>query len=104
MRYPRRFLILALFLAAVPAPGQMVEVSLESRTDEARLIVDAIKQARMKGFAKRTDVEESRKAYLGVDREYYRPVDRGFEKELAERLTTIRRRLREARGEKPDGG
>jgi putative ATPase len=32
--------------------------------------------------------------YLGVNREYYRPVDRGFERELAERLTTIRKRLR----------
>jgi putative ATPase len=32
--------------------------------------------------------------YLGVDREYYRPVDRGFERELAERLTAIRKRLR----------
>jgi putative ATPase len=35
--------------------------------------------------------------YLGVDREYYRPVPRGFEIELAERLKTIRERLR------PDG-
>jgi len=32
--------------------------------------------------------------YLGVEREYYRPVDRGFEKELIERLKTIRARLR----------
>jgi putative ATPase len=32
--------------------------------------------------------------YLGVEREYYRPVDRGFEKELAARLETIRKRLR----------
>ena len=32
--------------------------------------------------------------YLGVEREYYRPVDRGFEKELAERLEKIRERLR----------
>ncbi|MBS0209474.1 MAG: replication-associated recombination protein A [Planctomycetes bacterium] len=32
--------------------------------------------------------------YLGVDREYYRPVSRGFEKELAERLTAIRAKLR----------
>jgi putative ATPase len=32
--------------------------------------------------------------YLGVDREYYRPVDRGFEQELAERLTAIRAKLR----------
>lgn len=32
--------------------------------------------------------------YLGVDREYYHPVPRGFERELSERLVTIRRRLR----------
>jgi putative ATPase len=32
--------------------------------------------------------------YLGVEREYYRPVDRGFEAELAERLKTIRARLK----------
>ena len=31
--------------------------------------------------------------YLGVDREYYRPTNRGFEKELAERLERIRARL-----------
>ena len=37
--------------------------------------------------------------YLGVEREYYRPVDRGFERELAERLAAIRARLRgEGRG------
>jgi putative ATPase len=35
--------------------------------------------------------------YLGVEREYYRPVDRGFERELAERLSAIRQRLREGR-------
>lgn len=35
--------------------------------------------------------------YLGVDRTYYRPVERGFERELAERLETIRARLREGR-------
>ncbi len=34
--------------------------------------------------------------YLGVEREYYRPVDRGFEAELSERLQAIRKRLREA--------
>jgi putative ATPase len=32
--------------------------------------------------------------YLGVERTYYRPVERGFEKELAARLETIRARLR----------
>jgi putative ATPase len=35
--------------------------------------------------------------YLGVQREYYRPVDRGFEQELARRLEQIRARLREGR-------
>ncbi len=32
--------------------------------------------------------------YLGIDRIYYRPVDRGFEKELAKRLEEIRTRLK----------
>ncbi len=35
--------------------------------------------------------------YLGVDREYYRPVDRGFEKELAARLEKVRAVLRTSR-------
>ncbi|HID76814.1 MAG TPA: replication-associated recombination protein A [Planctomycetaceae bacterium] len=35
--------------------------------------------------------------YLGVDRIYYQPVDRGFERQLAERLKAIRARLKEAR-------
>ena len=35
--------------------------------------------------------------YLGVDREYYHPTDRGFEKEVAARLAQIRARLREAK-------
>ncbi|MEX2114529.1 MAG: replication-associated recombination protein A [Pirellulales bacterium] len=38
--------------------------------------------------------------YLGIDREYYHPVDRGFERELAERLESIRARLREAKAPK----
>ena len=43
--------------------------------------------------------------YLGVEREYYRPVPRGFEKQLAERLTEIRKRLRGEGGgaEQPPG-
>jgi len=36
--------------------------------------------------------------YLGVEREYYRPTDRGFERELAERLAAIRARLRASGG------
>jgi putative ATPase len=39
--------------------------------------------------------------YLGVDREYYHPVDRGFEHELAQRLETIRATLRQAKAPKP---
>jgi putative ATPase len=35
--------------------------------------------------------------YLGVEREYYRPTDRGFEKELTERLMQIRASLRSVR-------
>jgi putative ATPase len=40
--------------------------------------------------------------YLGVEREYYRPVPRGFEADLAERLKTIRERLRTSRQTSPD--
>ncbi|MEQ8836819.1 MAG: replication-associated recombination protein A, partial [Lacipirellulaceae bacterium] len=35
--------------------------------------------------------------YLGVEREYYRPVDRGFEKELQERVAAIRAKLAAAK-------
>ncbi|MEK6247430.1 MAG: replication-associated recombination protein A, partial [Planctomycetales bacterium] len=35
--------------------------------------------------------------YLGIEQEYYRPTNRGFERELAERLVQIRATLREAR-------
>jgi putative ATPase len=37
--------------------------------------------------------------YLGVEREYYRPTDRGYEQELAARLEVIRARLRGERNE-----
>jgi len=40
--------------------------------------------------------------YLGVEREYYRPTDRGFERELGRRLETIRQQLRQAREKKAD--
>jgi putative ATPase len=40
--------------------------------------------------------------YLGVEREYYRPVDRGQERELGQRLATVRAKLREAKPPKPD--
>jgi putative ATPase len=32
--------------------------------------------------------------YLGIERDYYTPVDRGYEREIAERLKSIRERLR----------
>ena len=38
--------------------------------------------------------------YLGIDREYYHPVDRGFERELAKRLETIRATLRQVKSPK----
>lgn len=37
--------------------------------------------------------------YLGVDRQYYQPVARGFESELAHRLENLRTRLRQGREE-----
>jgi putative ATPase len=48
------------------------------------------------GYEYAHDAEEGIAAqdYLGVEREYYRPVARGFEAELAERLKAIRERLR----------
>ena len=35
--------------------------------------------------------------YLGVDRTYYEPVDRGFESELRERLAVLRGKLKQAK-------
>ncbi len=42
--------------------------------------------------------------YLGVQRDYYRPVDRGFEQELAARLKHIRSLLRAANSGNPQAG
>jgi len=39
--------------------------------------------------------------YLGIDREYYQPTDRGFEAELAHRLAAIRQTLSAAKHEPP---
>jgi putative ATPase len=41
--------------------------------------------------------------YLGVQREYYQPVSRGFEAELAQRLAAIRQRLRSSPSPPADG-
>jgi putative ATPase len=50
------------------------------------------------GYQYAHDAEDgvSAQDYLGVSREYYRPVPRGFEKELAARLERIRAKLRQA--------
>jgi putative ATPase len=42
--------------------------------------------------------------YLGVEREYYQPVPRGFEAELIERLALIRQRLKAAREPEQENG
>jgi putative ATPase len=41
--------------------------------------------------------------YLGIEREYYRPVPRGFEAELASRLESIREKLRVAKQKQAEG-
>ena len=41
--------------------------------------------------------------YLGVEKEYYRPTERGFEQELSRRLRAIREKLRRGRRPAEDG-
>lgn len=48
-------------------------------------------------YAHHADEGIAAQDYLGVERTYYRPVDRGFERELAERLAAIRAKLRSAK-------
>ncbi|MFP6619974.1 MAG: replication-associated recombination protein A [Pirellulaceae bacterium] len=48
-------------------------------------------------YAHHADDGVAAQDYLGVEREYYQPVDRGFEAELLARLKTIRTKLRAAR-------
>ncbi len=52
-----------------------------------------------KGYQYSHDVEGGVAAqdYMGVERTYYRPVDRGFEAEIAQRLEAIREKLRQAK-------
>jgi putative ATPase len=40
--------------------------------------------------------------YLGIEREFYRPVDRGFESELRQRLVKIRKKLRSEKNTEVD--
>ena len=42
--------------------------------------------------------------YLGVEKRYYEPTDRGLERDLAERLAEIRRRLSDRRPDADAGG
>ncbi len=42
--------------------------------------------------------------YLGIDREYYQPVERGFEAELAQRLAAVRQKLRAGKQQPPSPG
>jgi putative ATPase len=55
------------------------------------------------GYVYSHDAEDGVAAqdYLGVEREYYRPVPRGFETELTERLKEIRATLRLAKSDAP---
>jgi putative ATPase len=63
--------------------------------------VGAKRLGRGEGYQYSHDAPEAVAAqdYLGVEKEYYRPVDRGFEKELARRLAEIRARLRAQGGD-----
>ena len=96
------------YLACAPKSNAATVAIGEARTDvrEGRLvpIPKHLKDAHY-GGAKRLghgdgyqyahDVEGgvASQDYLGVEREYYRPVDRGFEAELQQRLATIRKQL-----------
>ncbi len=57
-------------------------------------------------YSHNSDDGVSAQDYLGIDREYYRPVDRGYEREIAMRLSKIREKLRLAKKppdpDKPD--
>lgn len=50
-------------------------------------------------YAHNADDAVAAQDYLGIDRTYYRPVDRGFEAEIARRLKSIREKLRQANTE-----
>ena len=54
-------------------------------------------------YAHNADDAVAAQDYLGVDRVYYRPVDRGFEAEIARRLEQIRAKLREAKAKSKSG-
>jgi len=100
------------YLACAPKSNAATVAIGEARRDvkEGRLIPvpvhlrdkhysGAKRMGHGEGYAYAHDAEGGVAAqdYLGVDREYYRPVPRGFEVELAKRLEAIRARLREGK-------
>jgi len=97
------------YLACAPKSNAATIAIGEARSDirEGRLLpvprhlqdshyAGAKRLAHGEGYEYAHDAEGAIAAqdYLGVDREYYRPTNRGFEEELAQRLETIRAKLR----------
>jgi putative ATPase len=97
------------YLACAPKSNASTIAIEEARTDvrECRLLpvprhlrdahyYGAKRPGHGQGYEYAHDAPEGVAAqdYLGVEKEYYRPVDRGFEKELARRLEEIRAKLR----------
>jgi putative ATPase len=97
------------YLACAPKSNAATVAIAEARQDirEGRLLpvpvhlrdahyAGAKQMGHGEGYQYAHDAEDgvAEQDYLGVDRIYYRPVDRGNEKELARRLETIRDRLK----------
>ena len=97
------------YLACAPKSNAATVAIFEARADvrEGRLVPVPVhlRDAHYRGaeqLGHGTDYQYAHKSadgivaqdYLGIDRQYYRPVDRGFEAELAERLKTIRKKLK----------
>jgi putative ATPase len=100
------------YLACAPKSNAATVAIGEARSDvrEGRLVpvpvhlsdshyAGAKRLGHGKGYEYAHDAEGGVAAqdYLGVERTYYRPVDRGFETELAQRLEAIRAKLRQSR-------
>ncbi len=105
------------YLACAPKSNASTVAIGEARTDvrEGRLVpvpthlrdghyAGAEKLGHGTGYQYAHDAPEGIVAqeYLGIDRTYYRPVPRGFEQELSERLTTIRALLKMNRAAEPE--
>lgn len=96
------------YLACAPKSNAATVAIGEARTDvrEGRLIpvpmhlrdghyAGSKRLGHGQGYEYSHDAEDgvASQDYLGVEREYYRPVNRGFEKELQERVAAIRAKL-----------